>query len=66
MHMKKRPTTAHFLFPKEAKPMSRDARIDALMRLYEHGEISHDELSEQIIIQDEMSDDVRRRKEGIA
>ena len=45
---------------------SRDTRIDRLMRLYEHGEISHDELSEQIIIQDEMADDVRRRKEGIA
>ena len=45
---------------------SRDARIDRLMRLYEHGEISHDELSEQIIIQDEMADDVRRRKEGTA
>ena len=45
---------------------SRDARIDRLMRLYEHGEISHDELSEQIIIQDEMADDVRRRKEGLA
>ncbi|MDN6350097.1 hypothetical protein [Yaniella sp.] len=45
---------------------SRDARIDALMRLYEHGEISHDELSEQIIIQEEFSDDVRRRKEGLA
>lgn len=45
---------------------SRDARIDRLMRLYEHGEISHDELSEQIIIQEEFSDDVRRRKEGLA
>ena len=47
-------------------PTSRDARIDALMRLYEHGEISHDELSEQIIIQDEMADDARRRRENIA
>ena len=45
---------------------SRDARIDALMRLYEHGEISRDELSEQIIIQDEMADDTRRRRENIA
>ena len=45
---------------------SRDTRIEALMRLYEHGELSHDELSEQIIIQDEFSDDARRRRENIA
>lgn len=44
---------------------SRDARIDALMRLYEHGEISHDELSEQIIIQDQYADAARRRREGL-
>lgn len=44
---------------------SRDTRIDALMRLYEHGELSHDELSEQIIIQDEYADDARRKREGL-
>lgn len=46
--------------------MSRDARIDRLMRLYEHGELSRAELEEQVLIADEMADDVRRRKEGIA
>ena len=44
---------------------SRDARIDALMRLYEHGELSRAELEEQIQIADEIADDVRRRKENI-
>lgn len=45
---------------------SRDARIDRLMRLYEHGELSRVEMEEQVLIADEMADDTRRRRENIA
>ena len=45
---------------------ARDARIDALMRLYEHGELSRAELEEQILFQDEAADDARRKREGVA
>lgn len=44
---------------------TRDARIDQLMRLYEHGELSRAELEEQILIQEEFSDDNRRRRLNI-
>lgn len=45
---------------------SRDTRIDRLMRLYEHGELSRAEMEEQVLIADEMADDARRRRENIA
>lgn len=44
----------------------RDTRIDALMRLYERGELSRAEMEEQVLIADEMADDARRRRENIA
>lgn len=45
---------------------NRDARIEAIMRRYEAGEISYAVAQEAIIFSDEEADDQRRRANGIA
>ena len=44
----------------------RDARIEAIMRRYEAGEISYAVAQEAIIFSAEEADDQRRRANGIA
>ena len=44
----------------------RDARIDAIMRRYEAGEISYAVAQELTLFSDEEADDQRRRANGIA
>lgn len=44
----------------------RDARIEAIMRRYEAGEISYAVAQELTLFSDEEADDQRRRANGIA
>ena len=45
---------------------NRDARIEAIMRRYEAGEISYAVAQELTLFSDEAVDDQRRRANGIA
>lgn len=47
-------------------PDNRDARIEAIMRRYEAGEISYATAQEAILFSDEAVDDYRRKANGIA
>ena len=44
----------------------RDARIEAIMRRYEAGEISYAVAQELTLLSDEEADDQRRKANGIA
>ena len=45
--------------------VDRDARIEAIMRRYEAGEISYATAQEAILFSDEDADDQRRKANGI-
>ena len=56
---------AHQLFKGETMNDDRDARIEAIMRRYEAGEISYAVAQELTLFSDEAVDDYRRRRDNI-